>query len=169
VDEARRRFLKWMTALGSLMMGALVGVPALRAFFSPAFRAPPTQRWIKVGEAAQIEPGVPVRFDFSETVNDAWVETRALRGVWLYTEDGDKFTVYSGQCTHLACSYAFEKQRGVFLCPCHHGMFDIKTGAVLGGPPPRPLDTLETKVEDGDLYVAYHTFRAGIPEKIAVT
>lgn len=169
MDEARRRFLKWMTALGSFITGTLVGVPALRAFLSPAFRPVPDKRWTKIGEAAQIEPGVPVRFDFTESVNDAWVEARVQRGVWIYTEDGSDFTVYSGICTHLACSYAFDSTQERFDCPCHHGLYDPKTGAVLGGPPPRPLDTLEIKIEDGDLYVAYHTFRAGIPEKIVVS
>ncbi len=167
-DPSRRSFLKRVTAFGATIMAAVIGIPAIRAFLSPAFRRLAPTRWIKVGEAAQIEPGVPIRFDFSETIDDAWVETRALRGVWLYTEDGDEFTIYNGQCTHLACSYAYEEERGVFHCPCHHGLFDLKTGAVLGGPPPRPLDTLETKIEDEYLYVAYRTFRAGIPDKIAV-
>jgi Rieske Fe-S protein len=169
MEGGRRRFLKWVTAIGSLLSGALVGWPALRAFLSPAFRAPPTKHWIKVGEASQIEAGVPVRFDFSEAISDAWVETNALRGVWVYTDDGEAFTVYNGQCPHLACSYAFDKERKIFLCPCHHGMFDPKSGTVISGPPPRPLDTLETKVEDdGYLYVAYRTFLAGIPDKVAV-
>jgi Rieske Fe-S protein len=47
-------------------------------------------------------------------------------------------------------------------------MFDPKTGAVLAGPPPRPLDRLETKIEKGDLYVAYRDFRVGTAEKVAV-
>ncbi len=157
-----------MTALGSVLSGVLVGFPAVRAFLSPAFRPPPPKQWIKLGEAEQIETGVPTRIDFSQTVHDAWVENRALRGVWVYTDDGEKFTVYSGQCTHLGCSFAFEKDAHRFQCPCHHGMFDVKTGAVLDGPPPRPLDQLEAKVEKGILYAAYQSFRAGVPQKIPV-
>jgi Rieske Fe-S protein len=161
--------MKWLTATGSLLSAALIGVPALRAFLSPAFRAPAAKRWIKLGEAEQIEQGVPVRFDFSETIADAWVETRALRGVWIYTEDGSAFTVYNGQCTHLGCSYAFEKDKNRFHCPCHHGLFDLKTGQVIDGPPPRPLDQLEVKVEDGVLYAAFQSFRAGVSQRIPVT
>ena len=164
----RRAFLKLITALSALLSATLVGLPAIRAFFSPAFRPPPPKQWIKLGEAEQFEFGVPTRVDFSQTVHDAWVEDRALRGVWIYTEDGEHFSVYSGQCTHLGCSYAFDKAAQRFHCPCHHGAFDIKTGAVLDGPPPRPLDQLETKVEDGVLYVAYQSFRAGVPQKIPV-
>jgi Rieske Fe-S protein len=168
MDSARRVFLKWVTAVASLVSAALVGVPTLRAFLSPAFRKPQAKTWIKLGEAEQIEIGVPTRFDFAETTQDAWVETRSLRGVWVYTDDAEHFTVYNGQCTHLGCSYAFEKAANRFHCPCHHGLFDTKTGAVLDGPPPRPLDRLETKVEDGFLFVAYQTFRAGIPQQIPV-
>jgi Rieske Fe-S protein len=37
---------------------------------------------------------------------------------------------------------------------------------VLGGPPPRPLDTLPVKVEDGVLYAEYQDFRLGVPDKV---
>ncbi len=168
MNEARRAFLKWAATIGSLFSGALVGVPTLRAFLSPVFRPRAAKRWVKAGEVDQIEMGVPSRFDFSETVNDAWVETRALRGVWIYTEDGTEFIVYNGQCTHLGCSYAFDSVAKRFECPCHHGFFDLKSGEVLDGPPPRPLDRLETKIEDGVLYVAYQTFRAGISKQTPV-
>jgi quinol---cytochrome c reductase iron-sulfur subunit, bacillus type len=168
VEPARRAFLRWASAAGGLISAALVGLPSLRAFISPTFRRPQTQRWIKLVEVEQMESGTPVRFDFVETVTDAWVEARTQRGVWILTEDGKNFTVYNGHCTHLACSYGFDESKGTFQCPCHHGVFELKTGKVLSGPPPRPLDTLETKIEDGFLYVAYRDFRAGIPEKTAV-
>ena len=168
MNAARRAFLKLATAAGGLISLALVGLPSLRAFLSPAFKREQKTRWIKLGEVDQIETGVPIRFDFSESTRDAWIESRVLRGVWIYTEDGQSFTVYNGHCTHLACGYGFEKERGVFFCPCHHGVFDLKTGKVLDGPPPRGLDTLETKVEAGVLYAAYRDFRAGVPDKIPV-
>lgn len=168
MSPTRRAFLRVATVITSALSAVLIGFPSLRAFFSPAFRKLQPERWIKLGEVDQIEAGEPLRFDFSETVNDAWVETRALRGVWIYTDDGKAFTVYNGHCTHLACSYGFDKAKGIFHCPCHHGLFDLKTGKVLDGPPPRALDRLETKVEKGILYAAYRDFRAGIPEKIPV-
>jgi len=115
-----------------------------------------------------MEPGAPIRFDFTESVQDAWVESRVQRGVWIYSEDGKSFTVYNGHCTHLACSYGFDKDRGIFHCPCHHGLFELKTGKVVDGPPPRSLDTLETKIEEGFLYAAYVDFRAGVPQKLPV-
>ena len=58
--------------------------------------------------------------------------------------------------------------KNVFACPCHTGFFDIKTGAVLGGPPPRQLDRLDVRVEDGALFARYQDFRLGVPEKAEV-
>ena len=95
-------------------------------------------------------------------------ESRVLRNVWIYTEDDEKFTVYNGRCTHLGCAYGYEKVTGHFKCPCHEGVFDVKTGAVLAGPPPRALDRLAVKVLDGDLFTRYQDFRVGIPGRIAV-
>lgn len=167
-SPARRAFLKWASGVGAVLSAALAGIPALRAFLSPSFRTKPQEKWVRLGEVDAIDVGIPVKVDFVDTVNDAWVETRVLRNVWLYTEDGSRFTVYSGRCTHLGCSYGFEKEKRIFHCPCHHGLFDLKTGAVVGGPPPRALDTLQVKIEDGVLYAAYQDFRVGVSEKVAV-
>lgn len=168
VGAGRRTFLKWATGLGAIVSAALAGVPVLRAFVSPTFRRTSSETWVKLGDVETFDLDIPTKVDFVETVTDAWVENRVLRGIWVYTEDGEQFTVYSGRCTHLGCGVAFDKITGRFKCPCHEGVFDVKTGAVLAGPPPRPLDQLEWKIEDGFLYCAYRDFRIGIPEKVAV-
>jgi Rieske Fe-S protein len=163
----RRSFLRVATALGGAVVAALAGIPALRAFVSPAFRKKGAEKWIKVGDISTFETGVPIKVDFVDTESDAWVESRVLRNVWLISEDGEHFTVFSGRCTHLGCSYGFDQESKAFICPCHQGKFDLK-GAVLDGPPPRPLDQLEVKVEDGILYAAYRNFRLGVPQRVAV-
>ena len=169
VDGAlqRRAFFRWVAALGGLATSALAGVPALLAFTSPALRPVTRQSWVKVGEAGLFDIGVPDRVDYTENGKDAWVSTRTIRSVWVYTEDGEKFVAYNGKCPHLGCAYALDESTGHFRCPCHNGVFDMKTGAVLSGPPPRGLDTLETKVEDGVVFVAYQDFQLGVSERIA--
>lgn len=176
VALARRTFLKWATAIGSGLIGVLAGIPALRVFLSPAFRRGTETRWIKIGEADLFDPDIPTQVSFGETINDAWVQNRVLRNVWVYTSDGENFIVYNGRCPHLGCAYRFDKdpdpayhrEPNVFHCPCHHGVFELKDGAVLAGPPPRGLDRLDTKVEGGMLYVAYRDFRVGVAERVAV-
>lgn len=165
-SPARRRFLSTASAVGAVTIGGLVGVPVLRALVSPGFDRTAPAAWIKVADDINtLDLGVPIKVDFVEVVNDVWVESRLLRSVWLYTEDAQTFTAFSGVCPHLGCSFFFEADKKVFHCPCHHGLFDGKSGAVLGGPPPRGLDTLEVRVEDGALFVKHRLFRPGIPTK----
>jgi Rieske Fe-S protein len=164
----RRAFFKWMSTIGAGLSAALAGVPAMMAFLSPAFRPVQRQSWIKVGEAALFDIGVPDRVDFAETGQDAWVTTRLIRSIWVYTEDGEHFVAYNGKCPHLGCAYALDEQAGQFHCPCHNGEFDFKTGRVIAGPPPRPLDTLQTRVEEGAVYVTYQDFQLGIAEKVEI-
>jgi Rieske Fe-S protein len=172
----RRRTLKWLAAASAGLSAVLAGIPPLRAFLFPAFRRPEGRRWFKLGEIGSFQAGVPTKVDIAETVADAWVENRVVRTVWVYTEDSARFTAYNGRCTHLGCSYRFDqapdpryhREPAVFHCPCHHGIFDPKTGAVLRGPPPRPLDTLETKLEGSTVFAAFENFRVGIANKVAV-
>ena len=164
-DVPRRTALQWLSAGAAALVGAVVGIPPLVAFLSPGRRTAGAEQWLKVAEADQVEIGAPVSIVFVEPVNDAWVESRALRNVWLYTDDGERFTCFSGVCPHLGCSFMYEADKQRYHCPCHHGLFEGKTGAVVGGPPPRGLDPLPVKVEEGAVYVQYKTFRIGVPER----
>jgi Rieske Fe-S protein len=169
-DEAlttRRRFLRWVSGLGAAISGILVGLPVVRSFASPALAKPQPASWIKVAEdIALLDIGVPIRVDFLTNQSDAWVESRTQNAVWLYTDDGAKFKAYNGHCTHLGCSYYYDKELKTFACPCHRGQFDIKTGAVLAGPPPRPLDELPVEIRDSSVFVSYRDFRLGVSEKL---
>ncbi len=163
----RRGFLRWVSGIGALLSGVLVGFPTLRAFISPALPTPRVDDWIKVADdIALLDIGVPIRVNFVQSSTDAWLSSRTLNGVWLFTEDGEKFKAYNGHCTHLGCSYLYDKEHKTFLCPCHRGQFDVKTGAVLAGPPPRPLDELPVEIRDSAVFVKYEDFRLGIAQKI---
>jgi menaquinol-cytochrome c reductase iron-sulfur subunit len=163
----RRRFLRWLSAFAASVYAGLLGVPSLRAFFSPVATTAPTDNWVKVADdIALIDLDVPVRLDFVEFTSDAWVESRTLNAVWVYTPDGEKFKAYNGHCTHLGCGYVFDKDRGHFYCPCHHGEFEVKTGNVLAGPPPRGLDELKVEVRDSAIFVNYKDYRLGVAERV---
>lgn len=165
----RRSFLKRLSAIGALLSAGLVSIPVLRAVFAPAASRKRRDNWVKVADdTALLDIGVPIRVNFVQTVEDAWIESRTLSGVWLYTQDGEKFKAYNGHCTHLGCSYGYDKDRKTFFCPCHRGQFDAKTGAVLAGPPPRGLDELEVQVRDAEVFVNYKDFRLGIPQRVEV-
>ncbi|MEW5961691.1 MAG: Rieske (2Fe-2S) protein, partial [Chloroflexota bacterium] len=60
---------------------------------------------------------------------------------------------YSAICTHLGCICYWHEQRQVIQSPCHDGRFNPLNGAVISGPPPRPLPPYELEIVDGQVYV----------------
>ncbi|WP_453991785.1 QcrA and Rieske domain-containing protein [Bacillus nitroreducens] len=63
-----------------------------------------------------------------------------------------KYVAYQNKCTHLQCPVFWVKEEGQMVCPCHHGYFDVETGAPTAGPPRRPLPEIQVKVENGAVY-----------------
>ncbi len=60
---------------------------------------------------------------------------------------------FSAICTHLGCITAWNAKKSVIECPCHDGIFNPVTGAVVSGPPPRPLAAYELVVKDGRVLI----------------
>ncbi len=111
--------------------------------------------------AEQLAPGQSVAFRFPKD------EDRALA---VRLADGT-LVGYSAVCTHLACAVLWREDRGVdgeLYCPCHEGVFDVRTGEVTAGPPPRPLPMVFlTEQADGSVW-AIATARSGEPAKDAL-
>jgi len=63
-----------------------------------------------------------------------------------------EFLAYSQKCTHLSCPVIPDPANSVFRCPCHEGMFEMKTGTPLAGPPRRPLPAIRLKIEGNKIY-----------------
>ena len=63
-----------------------------------------------------------------------------------------ELVAFSQVCTHLSCAVIPKLDEGVFLCPCHEGYFDLRTGKNLRGPPPRPLPRIVLEVDGDDVY-----------------
>lgn len=55
---------------------------------------------------------------------------------------------FSQKCTHLGCVVYYQTDEQRWHCPCHNGNFDTRTGAVLTGPPPRPLGRINVEIRD---------------------
>ncbi len=72
--------------------------------------------------------------------------------ILIHLEDGT-LRAYEQKCTHLSCAVYYKPGTGQIECPCHKGYFDARTGAVLQGPPPRPLPSLTVIVREGRVLV----------------
>jgi Rieske Fe-S protein len=63
----------------------------------------------------------------------------------------DQYVAFQQECTHLSCAVIYDAARDRIECPCHQGYFSAETGAVLQGPPPRPLTRIRLQQRGQDL------------------
>lgn len=166
INNTRRRFLKWGTGILTFLCGLFVGIPLIGSFFGPVFRTMKSS-WIKVADIGTLPKGQPVSLKAADVQVDAYVQESVIRYLWAVKHSGTEVTVFSPICTHLGCHYDWNPASGHFECPCHGSVYS-PDGTVLGGPAPRRLDTLPTKIENGGLYVEWKQFKSGTPEKIPV-
>jgi len=162
--EGRRTFLAWVSGAIAATIGAAVGIPLFGYTVLPALKRQKLS-WNDVGPVGSLEPASPKEMACIYSVTDGWQKTTTKKSVWAVKDDKGAVTVFSPLCTHLGCGYRWEGEQRQFYCPCHNSYFAID-GKVLGGPAPRPLDTLPAKVEKGRLLVIYKEFKAGTSTKI---
>jgi Rieske Fe-S protein len=94
---------------------------------------------LKIDGAERVMPGSYLYFNYPKTDNPA---------VLVRTMDG-QYLAYSRKCAHLGCSVAFDSARRCLTCPCHRGVYDSRTGYVMYGPPPKPLDQIVPQMRAG--------------------
>jgi menaquinol-cytochrome c reductase iron-sulfur subunit len=163
-ETARRTFLAQIIGACLAFLAALLGIPAIGAAVGPALKREEAE-WLSLGSPDAFQEGVPKAVNLTVVSRDGWIETTVIKGVWVVRQPGGQYTVFNGRCTHLGCAYSWQTDQHQFACPCHAGIFGIDSN-VLAGPPPRPLDTLPTRVEGGDLEVQYTDFHLGTPDKV---
>ena len=148
---SRRNFLSAaIVAMGGLI-GVAIGIPAIAYLIGPALQQK-TASWIQLGSVNKVEVGTPTLFKTTVESQTGWITAQQEMSAYVLTEDGRTFAAISNVCTHLGCRVRWIEDKQGFYCPCHNGVFD-KDGKVVSGPPPRPLDRLESKVENGVLFI----------------
>ncbi|MCL5024068.1 MAG: ubiquinol-cytochrome c reductase iron-sulfur subunit [Nitrospirae bacterium] len=159
----RRKFFKVVIGVTAFLNGLILGIPFLRAIINPA----PLQKlsYTEVGDIGSLPIGEPQDMNFAMRSGDAYRHEEVIHSVWVVKHSPAEVTVFSPICTHLGCHYKWNPQAGHFECPCHGSVFTI-TGKVIGGPAPRPLDTLPHKLEKGKLFVEWERFKVGVSEKV---
>lgn len=123
---------------------ALLGVFALK----PASRSA-ADRWIHAGPVKDLADGVPVARVVVVPRVDGWYRERAPLTIFLVRDGDAGVRAMSATCTHLGCQVHWNAADKHFVCPCHGGVYDA-SGQVLEGPPPRPLDRIDARVDAAD-------------------
>ena len=136
-NDGRRKFL-------GICLGGLAALAAAAASF-PVFRyLAPLSGKETTGKVTIPEKDVPE--------GDAKFFEYAGSSAVLIRKKGGELIAISAVCTHLGCIVQWEKDKQTFLCPCHAGRFTPE-GAVISGPPPKPLTKIPFVVTNGTISV----------------
>jgi menaquinol-cytochrome c reductase iron-sulfur subunit len=147
----RRSILSLLVAGAGLLVGGVVGIPALVAGFSPVFKRRQTPTWRPVGRLDDFSVG-KVSAGFVPIDRAVWPRSFSQQLVFVWRRDAQEVVVFSRSCTDLGCPLNYDPGSGCFLCPCHGGIFG-PTGDRLAGPPSAPLLRYSHRVRDGVLEI----------------
>jgi menaquinol-cytochrome c reductase iron-sulfur subunit len=149
---SRRDFMRITTGAIAGLISAGLAIPAVAYIVGPALKKSDTEEWIRLGSTSKVEIGTPTLFKAKVERQTGWILNETELSIYVLTDDGRTYVAMSNTCTHLGCRVRWIADQDQFFCPCHNAAFD-KEGLVLTGPPPRPLDRYEVKVEDDQLFV----------------
>ncbi len=146
----RRALVVFVNATLAIVGGGLSALLGAFALRPPAPLA--GARWIRAGTTAELKPNEPVARILSVSRVDGWYRERARETVFLMWDGGDTVRAMSATCTHLGCQVQWDGEGQTFKCPCHGGVF-APDGRVVAGPPPRPLNRIEARIDSADASV----------------
>ena len=148
----RRTFFSWLTYGVGAVAAAAVAVPFV-GYLLGARKAPVD--WFPLGPVADFPQNRTRRVTFPNPIRQPWDGLVANTDVYVRYEGPDegepdeanrhKFLVLAVNCAHLGCPVEWFQESGLFMCPCHGGVY-YANGERASGPPPRGLYPCDYRV-----------------------
>lgn len=142
----RREFCNFLFLTSSALFVGAAGFAGKAAYDA---RTPAKFTPAKIDGAMNIKPGSALNFSYP-TAEDTAILIRGTDG---------SYAAFGQKCTHLSCPVFYSQENDRLECPCHNGGFNSKTGDVLYGPPPRPLDRIELETINGEIFAVKREVR----------
>ena len=97
--------------------------------------------WHRAASISQVSEGAPHALEIDGTK------------IGLFAHEGEIFAI-GNICTHAFALLTNGFQEGCLVeCPLHAGFFDVRTGKAQGTPVEQDVDSYETRIEDGWIFV----------------
>ncbi|HVA45357.1 MAG TPA: Rieske 2Fe-2S domain-containing protein [Pirellulales bacterium] len=148
----RRTFFERITYLFGGIATAVVGLPFV-GYVTGVRKKPIT--WVPLGSVAGFPLNETRLVRFDNPLGQPWDGIVAHTGVYVRNQGEDQqeqFLVLAMNCAHLGCPVSWFPQSGLFMCPCHGGVY-YATGERASGPPPRGMFHCVWRIQDGQLEV----------------
>ena len=147
---SRRGLLMKLGLLLNGLVAAALAVPILRYVLSPVTRGRGNAyfQWVSLGRVSAFPEG-ETRLATFRNPNVMPADGKTVdTACWVRRIEGEKFQVFAINCAHLGCPVRWFQQSGLFMCPCHGGVY-YSDGSRASGPPERGLFEYAYKVKDG--------------------
>jgi len=149
----RNFFFKVGLALNTLAV-LLLATPVVGYLLAPIFRGERGRykRWISLGMVDEFPEGQTRLAKFHNPISSPWDGATDDIPCWVRRIQGNNFQVFAVNCAHLGCPVRWFQQSGLFMCPCHGGVY-YQDGARASGPPPRGLFEYPYRIENANLMI----------------
>ncbi len=151
---SRRGVLLKIGLLLNGAVGLILAVPIVRYLLSPVIRerSPGYDSWLSLGPLTQFPEGETRLATYRSPAAKASDGETANIPCWVRRVAGEKFQVFAINCAHLGCPVRWFPQSGLFMCPCHGGVY-YSDGSRASGPPERGLFEYRYKVAQDNLLI----------------
>jgi len=152
----RRSFFELLTILVGAVATLALAIPLVGYLLGPLLKKKETPT-VDLGPVTDYPVGETRLKNFDNPIRQPWDGMTANTGVYVrrLREDAEQkgaFQIFAINCAHLGCPVTWFPQSGLFMCPCHGGVY-YANGDHASGPPPRGLFQINPKVNNGRLYI----------------
>ncbi|MBV8631601.1 MAG: Rieske (2Fe-2S) protein [Silvibacterium sp.] len=150
---SRRWLLLKLGVLINAAVGVAVAVPVVRYLLGPVKRKGAYNSWVSLGPIDQFPAGETRLATFENPDKEPWDGDTAKVPCWVRRVSGNTFQVFAINCAHLGCPVRWFPQSGLFMCPCHGGVY-YADGSRASGPPERGLFEYKYRVDGNELQIS---------------
>ena len=150
----RRGLFTKLAILFNGLVGIALAVPIVQFLLSSITRgrANAYLSWVSLGPVTRFPEGETRLATFRNPYVTPTDGKTADTACWVRRIEGEQFQVFAINCMHLGCPVRWFPQSGLFMCPCHGGVY-YRDGSRASGPPERALVEYPWKVQNGQITI----------------
>jgi quinol---cytochrome c reductase iron-sulfur subunit, bacillus type len=151
---SRRGLFTKLAILFNGLVGIALAVPIVQFLLSAITRgrANAYLAWVPLGPISDFPEGQTRLATFRNPYVTPTDGKTADTACWVRRIEGDQFQVFAINCMHLGCPVRWFPQSGLFMCPCHGGVY-YRDGSRASGPPERGLVEYPWKVQKDQIII----------------
>ena len=151
---SRRGLLTMLAVLFNGLIAVALAVPIVGFLLSAITRGRGNAylSWVPLGAVSDFPEGETRLATFRNPYVTPTDGKTADTACWVRHIEGGQFQVFAINCMHLGCPVRWFPQSGLFMCPCHGGVY-YRDGSRASGPPERALVEYPSKIEKGQIII----------------